>query len=77
MVKQSTNRIKKLGRESSARIIHGDLLKQDYRSAALATVYLLSFGNEKLQPVLEQQLRKGARVVPQNAPISRLDSSHS
>jgi predicted RNA methylase len=48
----------------NARIIHGDLLKQDYSSADLVTVYLLpSTINEKVRPLLEKQLKKGARVV--------------
>ncbi len=61
--KQSSERIKKLGLESRARIIHGDLLKQDYSSADLITVYLLPGGNLKLRPLLEKQLKKGARLV--------------
>src|SRR5438477_5877811 len=40
LVRQSMDRIKTLGLTSSARIIHGDLLKQDYSSADLLTVYL-------------------------------------
>src|SRR3954462_12991505 len=41
LVKQSSARIKTLGLASTARIIHGDLLKQDYSSADLLTIYLL------------------------------------
>jgi len=48
---------------TTARIIHGDLLKQDYSSADLLTVYLLPVGNEKVTPMLEKQLKKGTRVV--------------
>jgi predicted RNA methylase len=48
----------------NARIIHGDLLDQDYSSADLVTVYLLPAAiNEKVRPLLEKQLKKGARVV--------------
>ena len=63
LARQSTQRIKTLGLASTARIIHGDLLKQDYSSANLITVYLLPVGNEKVTPMLEKQLRKGARVI--------------
>ena len=49
--------------EKSARIINGDLLRQDYSSADLITVYLLPASNEKVQPLLDSQLKKGARVV--------------
>jgi protein-L-isoaspartate O-methyltransferase len=61
--KQSSEKIKKLGLEDHARIIHGDLLKQDYSSADLLTVYLLPMSNDKVTPILEKQLKKGARVV--------------
>jgi protein-L-isoaspartate O-methyltransferase len=63
LVRQSTERIRNLGLSSTARIIHGDLLKQDYSSADLLTVYLLPVGNEKVTPMLEKQLKKGARIV--------------
>jgi protein-L-isoaspartate O-methyltransferase len=61
--KQSSDRIKTLGLTAKARIIHGDLLKQDYSSADLLTVYLLPVGNDKVTPMLEKQLKKGARIV--------------
>ncbi|MGH9631397.1 MAG: SAM-dependent methyltransferase [Bryobacteraceae bacterium] len=61
--KQSSEAIRKEGLEHTARIIHGDLFKQDYSSADLITVYLLPESNDKMRPVLEKQLKKGARVV--------------
>jgi 16S rRNA A1518/A1519 N6-dimethyltransferase RsmA/KsgA/DIM1 with predicted DNA glycosylase/AP lyase activity len=63
LVRQSMDRIKTLGLASSARVIEGDLLKQDYSSADLLTVYLLPVGNELVTPILEKQLKKGARIV--------------
>jgi protein-L-isoaspartate O-methyltransferase len=63
LVRQSTDRIRKLGLEKNARIITGDLLKQNYASADLITVYLLPVSNDKVTPLLEKQLKKGARVV--------------
>ena len=63
LVRQSMDRIKTLGLTSTASIIHGDLLKQNYESADLITVYLLPVGNELVTPILERQLKKGARVV--------------
>jgi 16S rRNA A1518/A1519 N6-dimethyltransferase RsmA/KsgA/DIM1 with predicted DNA glycosylase/AP lyase activity len=63
LVRQSLDRIKTLGLMSSARVIHGDLLQQDYSSADLLTVYLLPVGNELVTPILEKQLKKGARIV--------------
>ncbi|HYL39161.1 MAG TPA: methyltransferase domain-containing protein [Bryobacteraceae bacterium] len=63
LYRQSTERIQALGLSARARIIHGDLLKQDYSSADLVIVYLLPASNEKVRPMLEKQLKKGARVV--------------
>lgn len=63
LYKQSTDRIKKQGLTDRARIIHGDIMEQDYSSADLVTVYLLPSSNDKLRPLLEKQLKKGTRVV--------------
>ncbi|MGE5486387.1 MAG: SAM-dependent methyltransferase [bacterium] len=61
--KQSMDRIRSLGLSDRARIINGDIMKQDYSSADLITVYLLPSSNDKVRPLLEKQLKKGARVV--------------
>jgi len=61
--KQSMDRIKSLGLEKRARIINGDIMKQDYSSANVITVYLLPSSNDKVRPLLEKQLKKGTRVV--------------
>jgi protein-L-isoaspartate O-methyltransferase len=64
LCQQSVARIQKLGLEKTAHIINGDLLKQNYSAADLVTVYLLPESiDNKVQPLLEKQLRKGARVV--------------
>jgi protein-L-isoaspartate O-methyltransferase len=64
LCRQSTAKILKLGLEKNARIINGDLLKQNYSSADLVTVYLLPASiNNKVLPLLDKQLKKGARVV--------------
>jgi protein-L-isoaspartate O-methyltransferase len=63
LAKQSAEKIKSLGLAPLASIIHGDLLKQDYASADLLTVYLLPMSNDKVTPILEKQLKKGARIV--------------
>jgi tRNA1(Val) A37 N6-methylase TrmN6 len=61
--KQSMERIKSLGLQSRARIIQGDIMQQNYGSADLVTVYLLPISNDKVRPLLEKQLKKGARVI--------------
>lgn len=63
LVHRSRASIKKLGLEAKASIIHGDILKQDYSTADLLTVYLLPVANTKMRPILDRQLRKGARLV--------------
>jgi protein-L-isoaspartate O-methyltransferase len=60
---QSMDRIKTLGLDKTARIIHGDILRQDFSSADLLTVYLLPSFNEKVRPLLEKQLKPGVRIV--------------
>src|SRR5450756_372217 len=42
LCKQSAAKILKLGLDKNAHIVNGDLLKQNYSSADLVTVYLLS-----------------------------------
>jgi 16S rRNA A1518/A1519 N6-dimethyltransferase RsmA/KsgA/DIM1 with predicted DNA glycosylase/AP lyase activity len=63
LARQSTERIQKLKLQKTARIINGDILRQDYSSANLITVYLLPMSNDKVRPLLEKQLRKGTRIV--------------
>jgi predicted RNA methylase len=64
LVRQSLARIQKLGLDRNAHILNGDLLKQNYGSADLVTVYLLPESIDKqVQPLLERQLKKGTRVV--------------
>jgi 16S rRNA A1518/A1519 N6-dimethyltransferase RsmA/KsgA/DIM1 with predicted DNA glycosylase/AP lyase activity len=60
---QSAQKIRQLGLQAKARIIHGDMLKQDYSSANVITVYLLPESNLKVRPVLDPQLKKGTRIV--------------
>ena len=63
LVKESSDKIRRLALEKKARIVRGDILRQDYSSADVLAVYLLPRSNERLRPVLEKQLRNGARVV--------------
>jgi len=69
LYRQSMQKIKSLGLEKTARIIHGDIFKQDYSSADLITVYLLPVSNDKVRPLLEKQLRKGVRIVSHDFPF--------
>jgi len=63
LVVQSSEKIRQLGLQKTARIIYGDIMKQNYASANLITIYLLPESNITVRPVLESQLKKGTRVV--------------
>ena len=63
LCKRSLDKIRQLHLEKNAHIINGDLLKQNYSSADLVTVYLFPGFIDKVQPLLDRQLKKGARVV--------------
>ncbi|HLM98225.1 MAG TPA: methyltransferase domain-containing protein [Bryobacteraceae bacterium] len=69
LYRQSMQKIRTLGLEKTARIIHGDIFKQDYSSADVITVYLLPVSNNKLRPLLEKQLKKGTRIVSHDFPF--------
>jgi tRNA1(Val) A37 N6-methylase TrmN6 len=61
--RKSSEEIKRLKLDRTARILFGDIFEQDYSSADLVTVYLLPNSNDKVRPMLEKQLKKGARIV--------------
>jgi 16S rRNA A1518/A1519 N6-dimethyltransferase RsmA/KsgA/DIM1 with predicted DNA glycosylase/AP lyase activity len=63
LVLSSTEKIRQLGLQKTAHIIYGDILKQDYSSADLITVYLLPESNLKVRPILDAALKKGTRIV--------------
>ncbi|MEO7653870.1 MAG: class I SAM-dependent methyltransferase [Bryobacteraceae bacterium] len=63
LFRQSMDKIQSLKLQKTARIINGDILQQDYTSADLVAVYLLPISNDKVRPILEKQLKKGARIV--------------
>lgn len=52
-----------LGLSERVHIVHGDALKTNLAPADVVTLYLLTSSNERLRPVLEAQLKPGARVV--------------
>lgn len=45
------------------KFIEGDLFESDFSEATVVTLYLLSRLNERLRPILLEQLRPGTRVV--------------
>ena len=63
LVKQSREKIAELKLEKRAKIIHGNMYEIDLHPATVVTLYLLTSVNERLKPILEKQLRPGARIV--------------
>jgi protein-L-isoaspartate O-methyltransferase len=60
----STNaRIRRLGLDNDAQVIHGNFLDVDLSPADVVTLYLATDANEMLRPNLEKYLKNGARVV--------------
>jgi SAM-dependent methyltransferase len=63
LASESEARITELGLQKRAKILHANMYKVDLRRATVVTLYLLTSVNERLRPILEKSLRKGARVV--------------
>ena len=63
LYKQSMARIQELGLKDKAKILHMNMYKADLKPATVVTLYLLTSVNERLKPILERDLRHGARVV--------------
>jgi SAM-dependent methyltransferase len=63
LFQESTARIAELGLERRARILHENMYSVSLRPATVVTLYLLTSVNERLKPILERDLRPGARVV--------------
>lgn len=63
LVDSTNSRIRKLGLDNDAHVIHGNFLNVDLSPADVVTLYLATDANEMLRPNLEKYLRKGSRVV--------------
>ncbi len=63
LVNSTNTRIRRLGLDNDAQVIHGNFLDVDLSPADVVTLYLATDANEMLRPNLEKYLKKGARVV--------------
>ena len=63
LVASTNDRIRRLGLDNDARVIHGNFLDADLSPADVVTLYLATDANELLRPNLEKYLKNGARVV--------------
>jgi predicted RNA methylase len=62
-VEAANENIRKHSLQEKCRVIQGDLMETDLREADIVTLYLLTSSNELIRPLLEKQLKPGARVV--------------
>jgi len=63
LYEESSERIRKLGLQGRAQILHENMFEVNVRHATVVTLYLLTKVNERLRPMLASQLRSGARIV--------------
>ena len=63
LVEKARSEIKKLNLEDKVCMVNDDFFSVDLRDADVVTLYLTTSGNERLRPKLEQELKKGAKVV--------------
>ncbi len=63
LVDSTNDRIRRLGIQNQARVIHGDFMNVDLSPADVVTIYLATDSNEILRPNLEKYLKTGSRVV--------------
>lgn len=62
-IAESRANAKKAGVEALVEFRQQDALQADVSDATVVTLYLLSFANLKLRPILTRQLKPGARIV--------------
>jgi len=69
-LKEARHNAREAGVEDLVEFRQEDATKSDYSEATVVTMYLLPESNELLRPILEAQLRDGARVVSHNYDIA-------
>ncbi len=69
LAQQSQRRVAELSLEGRVRIIRGNLFATNLTPATVVTLYLSTVINRKLRPVLEKELRHGARVVTEQCEV--------
>jgi len=63
LYEKSSQRLRELGLQDRAQILHENMFEINVRPATVVTLYLLTLVNERLRPMLERQLRSGTRIV--------------
>ena len=62
-ISESNTNATKAGVTDKVKFIEADLFESDFSDASVVTLYLLGRLNEKLKPMLMQQLKPGTRIV--------------
>lgn len=62
-ISESNDNAVEAGVTDKVEFIEADLFKSDFSEASVVTLYLLGRLNEKLKPMLIQQLKPGTRIV--------------
>jgi ribosomal protein L11 methylase PrmA len=65
-INESIANARKAGVEKLVTFKLQDAMQADVSDATVVTLYLLSFANVQLRPMLEKQLKPGARIVSHN-----------
>jgi hypothetical protein len=73
LFQESSAEIQKLSLGKRAKIIYGNLFEVNLRPATVVTLYLLPSVNDRLEPLLEKDLRPGTRVVSHDFPVVAWD----
>ncbi len=68
--KGCVNKVRENNLDNQVKIVHGNLLEVDLKKADVVTLYLLTSANDRIRPNLERDLKKGARVVSHDFPIT-------
>jgi len=71
LIEESRDKILELGITKSVIFIHDNIFKANLESADVVTLYLTTRSNERIRVKLENELKKGARVVTHNFPMIR------
>lgn len=62
-IKEANENAVEAGVTDRVKFIQGDLFDSDFSEATVVTLYLLTELNERLKPILMEQLKPGTRVV--------------
>jgi SAM-dependent methyltransferase len=75
-INESLANARKAGVEKLVTFKLQDAMQTDVSDATVVTLYLLSFANVQLRPILEKQLKPGARIVSHNFGMGNWDPDH-